>query len=119
MQHVVAKSGETTLASRATEHKAEAVPRKAAKELLQVYPLLRTVIVTCHLGHVLCQRAAADFATKLADTNEELRYRLHAFLMTNNGKDLNFLHRAKNASGSVLPKEKRFKDAPIFDKGTG
>ena len=42
-----------------------------------------------------------------------------AFLMTNNGKDLNFLHRAKNASGSVLPKEKRFKDAPIFDKGTG
>ena len=29
------------------------------------------------------------------------------------------MHKAKNASGSVLPKEKRFKDAPMFDKGTG
>lgn len=42
-----------------------------------------------------------------------------AFLMTNQGKDLNFMHKAKNASGSVLPKEKRFRDAPMYDKGTG
>ena len=42
-----------------------------------------------------------------------------AFLITHHGNDLNFLHKQKNASGSVLPKEKRFKDAPVFDKGTG
>jgi len=42
-----------------------------------------------------------------------------AFLMTNQGSDLNFLHKVKNASGSILPKEKRFKDPTVFDKGTG
>lgn len=41
------------------------------------------------------------------------------FPMTNQGNDLNFMHKAKNASGSVLPKERRFKEAPMFDKGTG
>ena len=39
--------------------------------------------------------------------------------MTNNGVNLDFLQKTMNASGSTLPKDKRFKDMPMFDKGTG
>ena len=44
---------------------------------------------------------------------------LKNFSQTHLGTDLNFLKRTMNQSGSILPKEQRFKDKPLFDKGTG
>ena len=41
------------------------------------------------------------------------------FSQTHLGTDLNFLKKTMNQSGSILPKEQRFKDLPMFDKGTG
>mmetsp|Transcript_33050 Transcript_33050/g.40932 ORF Transcript_33050/g.40932 Transcript_33050/m.40932 type:complete len:80 (-) Transcript_33050:2018-2257(-) len=41
------------------------------------------------------------------------------FTMKNNGNNLNFLQKTMNTSGTILPKEQRFKDKPLYDKGTG
>ena len=42
-----------------------------------------------------------------------------AYVMNNQGQNLNFLKKSMNTSGSTLPKEARFKDMPLVDKATG
>ena len=41
------------------------------------------------------------------------------YTMNNTGNNLNFLRQTMNTSGTTLPKEQRFKDKPLYDKGTG
>ena len=41
------------------------------------------------------------------------------FTITNQGNNLNFMKKTSNVSGCTLPKDVRFKDQPLFDKGTG
>ena len=38
---------------------------------------------------------------------------------THNGKALDLCFKNKNASGSTIPKEIRFKKMPLYDKGSG
>ena len=39
--------------------------------------------------------------------------------VTYEGHSVNFLHKTKNTSGNVLPRDTRFKHHPIIDKGSG
>ena len=41
------------------------------------------------------------------------------YQITYQGEHLNFLRKTMNTSGSTLPKAMRFRDKPMFDKGTG
>ena len=41
------------------------------------------------------------------------------FAINKTGGNMNFLQKTLNQSGSILPKEPRFKDKPLYDKGTG
>ena len=55
-----------------------------------------------------------NFRSPQERTAEYKQYRMNC-----NGNDLNFLQKTMNTSGTTLPKERRFKDKPLYDKGTG
>ena len=57
---------------------------------------------------------ALDFRSPVERTAE---YKAVNFTHTGIALDLN--KRAKNATGTNLPKEKRFKAAPLYDRGSG
>ena len=38
---------------------------------------------------------------------------------THNGHNLDLCYKTKNATGTILPKEQRFKPSPLYCKGSG
>ena len=57
---------------------------------------------------------ALDFRSPVERTAEYKDIQL-----THNGLALNLCKRTKNATGTTLPKEQRFKPTPLYSKGSG
>ena len=58
--------------------------------------------------------SALDFRSPQERTAEYL-----AINVTHCGQALNLCYKTKNATGVTLPKERRFKPQPLYDKGSG